>query len=155
MASFEKGGVQVRRALVQRPRRVRVEADHENPFTDREAYFLSRLSRVGNTPVLLEEIYLDPEHFPGLGRIALAGRSLAELADEHYHMRPSSADQNFRLSRLDTNRAGLLELAAKDDVLLVKRNLHFPHARSAIYSELYCRTDQLVFSQTLGGDLDE
>jgi len=153
MASFQKRGIAVKTTLIQRARRIRVEGDAENPFADREAYFLSRLSRVRNTPVLLEEIYLDPAHFSGLGRLSLAGRSLAELADEHFHMRPSSADQNFRVSRPDSDRAALLELSKSDDVLLVKRNLHFPHAHSAIYAELYCRTDQLVFSQTLTQDL--
>jgi GntR family transcriptional regulator len=155
MASFKKGGIQVKTALIQRARRVQVVGDEENPFADREAYFLSRISRVRDIPVLLEEIYLDPAHFPGLGRLPLAGRSLAELADEHYQMRPISADQNFRVSRADATRAKLLEVSSGREVLLVKRNLHFSHARSAIYVELYCRTDQLVFSQNLGGNFDE
>ena len=42
-------------------------------------------------------------------------------------------------------------LGANGVALLVKRFLHFPLARNAIYAELYCRTDQLVFSQTLIG----
>ncbi len=40
-------------------------------------------------------------------------------------------------------------------ILLVKRFLHFPQAENAIYSELYCRTDQFVFSQTIGGMTDD
>ncbi len=155
MASFQKRGIQVKTKLVQRPRRIHVPSDAENPFSLREAYFFSRLSRVRNSPVLLEEFYLDPSHFPDLGRIALAGRSLAQLADEHYHMRPTSADQNFRVGQPGARRANLLELPKGEAALLVKRELHFPHAKSAIYSELYCRTDQLVFSQTLGGNADE
>lgn len=155
MASFQRVGIDVKTTLVRRAVRIDVDADSENPFAEREAYFLSRLSKVRETPVLLEEIYLDPEHFPGLGRIALAGRSLAELADEHFHMRPTSADQNFRVCRPGAARAELMGLSSRDDVLLVKRTLHFAHARSAIFAELYCRTDQLVFSQTLGGNPDE
>ncbi|MFT5696570.1 MAG: GntR family transcriptional regulator [Myxococcota bacterium] len=155
MASFQRVGIDVKTTLVRRATRIEVEADSENPFTEREAYFLSRLSKVRDAPVLLEEIYLDPEHFPGLGRLPLAGRSLAELADEHFHMRPTSADQNFRVCRPGAERAELLGLSSRDDVLLVKRTLHFAHARSAIFAELYCRTDQLVFSQTLGGNPDE
>lgn len=155
MASFKMRGIKVKTTLVKRPRRIHVPSDAENPFSLREAYFFSRLSRVRNTPVLLEEFYLDPSHFGGLERIALAGRSLAQLADEHYHMRPTSADQNFRIGPPGAERAKLLELPTADAALLVKRELHFPHAKSAIYSELYCRTDQLVFSQTLGGNADE
>jgi GntR family transcriptional regulator len=33
---------------------------------------------------------------------------------------------------------------------MVKRFLNFDQTKNAIYSELYCRTDQFVFSQTLG-----
>lgn len=154
MASFEKGGIRVRTTLVQRPLRITVEGDVENPFLGREAFFFARLSRVRDTPVLLEEFHLDPAHFPDLGRISLAGRSLSQLADEHYHMRPTSADQNFRVGLPGSDRAALLELGKRESALIVKRALHFPHARSAIYSELYCRTDQLVFSQKLGGNSD-
>ncbi len=160
MASFRKQGIQVKTTLVQRPRRTRVEADpqspaSQNPFLGREAYVLSRISRVRNTPVLLEEIYLDPESFPGLERIALAGRSLAELADEHFHLRATAADQNFRIHRPSAERAELLGVAGDESVLLVQRNLHFGEARDVIYAELYCRTDQLVFSQTLEGNWNE
>lgn len=160
MASFKKKGIQVKTTLVQRPRRVCVDSGAENsacenPFLDREAYFLSRISRVRNEPVLLEEIYLDPAHFPGLERIALAGRSLSELAAAHFQMRATSADQNFRIHRPSADRADLLDVESDESVLLVKRNLHFGAARDAIYAELYCRTDQLVFSQTLEGNWNE
>lgn len=157
MASFRKGGIPAKTTLLSRPRQIRVEGDAgagpaldvENPFLGREAYFLSRLSRVRDEPVLLEEIYLDPAHFPGLGRLPLAGRSLAELAEEHYHLRPIAADQNFRVLRPDAERAERLGLTKRSDVLLVRRTLHFPHAPNALYAELYCRTDRFVFSQTL------
>jgi GntR family transcriptional regulator len=151
LASFERSGLDVRTVLLGRTRRVRVEADAENPFGGREAWFVSRLSRVERQPVLLERLWLDIERFPGLGRISLAGRSLSQLAEDHYHLRPESADQNFRVATLDANDAGHLGLAAGTPVLLVKRHIHFPHARSAVFAELTCRTDRLVFSQTLGG----
>lgn len=149
MASFQQRGIQVKTTLVQRIRRIVVPEDAENPFAAREAYHLVRLSRVRSAPVLLEEIYLDPDRFPGLGRVSLAGRSLSEFVDEHYRMRPTSADQNFRVCRPDAERASLLESAPREPLLLVKRTLHFAASRDAIHAELYCRTDQLVFSQTL------
>jgi len=110
---------------------------------------LVRLSRVKRDPVLLEEIYLDPALFAGLEAVSLAGRSLSQLIDEQFHLRPESANQNFRIHRPGPERAKRLGLGANEVALLVKRFLHFPSAKNAIYAELYCRTDQLVFSQTL------
>lgn len=154
MASFEKGGIEADTRLLTRARRIQVAEDAENPFAQNEAYFISRLSSVRNVPVLLEEMYLDPQVFRGLGRISLAGRSLAALADTHYNRRPISADQNFRTCRPGAERAAQLGLSPRQDVLLVKRTLHFEGAPNAIFAELYCRTDQLVFSQTLSPQTD-
>ena len=151
LASFERGGVAVRSSLVQRTRRLHVEPDAENPFSGREAWFLSRLSRVGGEPVLLEDLYLDVDRFPGLDRHSLAGRSLSQLVDEQYHLRPESADQNFRVARVGARRGKLLGCSRQVPILVVKRTLHFPGARGALFAELACRTDHLVFSQTLGG----
>lgn len=151
LASFERGGVPVRSTLVQRTRRLPVEPDPENPFSGREAWYLSRLSRVEGAPVLLEDLYLDVGRFPGLDRHSLAGRSLSQLVEEQYHLRPESADQNFRVARAGTRRGELLDCAAQAPILLVKRTLHFPGARRALFAELACRTDRLVFSQTLDG----
>ncbi|UCD33713.1 MAG: hypothetical protein JSV38_07605, partial [Desulfobacterales bacterium] len=52
-------------------------------------------------------------------------------------------------------RARALGVAEVTPILTVKRFLHFEPAKNAIYSELYCRTDRFVFSQTLGGMTDE
>jgi len=149
MASFERGGVAARTTLIQRPKLVSVSPREDNPFAGGEAWFLSRLSRVGSKPVLLEEIHLDPDHFSGLGRLSLAGRSLAQLTEEHFHMKAESADQRFRVERCDAERAALLELPADEPILRVDREIHFAHARNAIHAELRCRTDELAFSQTL------
>jgi len=155
LASFEQGGVAAESRLVEGPSRVSVPADPENPFAGREAIVLSRLSQVRDVPVLLEEIYVDPERFPGIEHIELAGRSLSHWIESHYRMRPRSADQNFRVAPVGRVRGELLGLPADAAILLVKRTLHFENARSAIYAELACRTDQLVFSQTLEGFGDD
>jgi GntR family transcriptional regulator len=154
LASFERGGVPVTSSLVQRTRRLQVEPDAENPFSEREAWFVSRLSRAHGDPVLLEDLYLDVDRFAGLDRHSLAGRSLSQLVDEQYHMRPESADQNFRVARAGRRRGELLGCSRQTSILVVKRTLHFPGAREAIFAELACRTDRLVFSQTLGGPAD-
>lgn len=158
LASFEKTGrgdrSRVVHTIVQRVRRIRVPTDIENPFSGRTAWTLARLSRVDGTPALLESLWLDPEHFPGLDRMSLAGRSLSQLAHEHYHLTAETADQDFRVAVPDEAQAELLEVEPDHPVLLVKRRIHFPHARDAVFAEMLCRTDRLVFSQTLGGSLD-
>ena len=151
IASFEKTGLAVRTTLVQRVKRVDVKADPENPFAGGAAWFLSRVSRVDDAPVLLESLWLDLERFPALDRISLAGRSLSQLADEHYHLHAESADQNFRVTQPARSDAKLLGLKRGASALLVKRRIHFPNARDAVFSEMLCRTDRVVFSQTLGG----
>ena len=151
MASFEAAGLDVQTTLVQRVRRVRVAPDPENPFAGEEAWFLSRLSRVEGTPVLLESLWLDVEKFSALDRIALAGRSLSQLAEDHYQLQAERAEQNFRVVVPGRADAKLLALKRGAPALLVKRRIHFPNALDAVFSELLCRTDRLVFSQTLGG----
>ena len=150
LLSFERAEVPVRTALRRRPHRVQVEPDPDNPFSAREAWFVSRVSRAGAEPVLQEDIYLDPVRFPDLDRHSLAGRSLSRLVEEQYHLRPESADQTFRVVRAGAARAESLRCAASQPLLLVKRTLHFPGAPAAIFAELACRTDRFVFSQTLG-----
>ena len=151
LASFERAEVAVRTALLKRPRRVHVEPDPENPFAGREAWFVSRVSRAAGQPVLLEDIHLDPERFPDLDRHSLATRSLSRLVDEQYHLRPTSAEQTFRVVRAGARRAGPLDCASSQPLLLVKRTLHFPGTPAAIFAELACRTDRFVFCQTLAG----
>lgn len=155
LASFEKGGIEVETEMVSAPSRVRVESEPENPFQGRAAVGFARLSRVQGVPVLLEEIYADAERFARVEDADLSGRSLSQWIEQQYHMRPTSADQNFRVVTLDQPRSALLDLPEGDAVLMVKRTLHFEGARSAIHVVLYCRTDQMVFSQTLQGVGDE
>ena len=98
-----------------------MEPDPENPFSAREAWFVSRVSRAGGAPVLHEDIWLDPARFPDLDRHSLAGRSLSRLVEEQYHLRPESADQTFRVARAGAQRAASLRCAASHPLLLVKR----------------------------------
>jgi GntR family transcriptional regulator len=155
LASFEKGGIEAETEMVWGPKRLEIEDEPENPFDGRTAVGFSRLSRVQGVPVLLEEIYADAERFPQVEGVDLSGRSLSQWIEQQYHMRPTSADQNFRVTPLDASRSALLGLSEGDAILMVKRTLHFEGARSAIHAVLYCRTDQLVFSQTLQGVGDE
>ncbi len=155
IASFREKGISVHTDILQETRLRDIEEEQENPFSGQKAYFLSRVSKVDEIPVLLEDIYLHPALFSGIDRIDLAGLSLSQVVDEHYYMRPSGGHQNFRIGYLDRKRAVTLAVSLTIPVLMVKRFIHFKQADNAIYSELYCRTDQFVFSQTLGGLTDD
>ena len=149
LSSFQKGGIEIETKLVRRVSKRRVGSDPENPFSEREAYHFLRLSLAQGKPVLCEELFLDPEVFPDLPRVPLAGVSLAQVVQERYYLKPTHAEQTFRVAQAPEAVRKLLVLRPTEPVLLVKRTLFFPRAPRAVFSELYCRTDELIFSQTL------
>jgi GntR family transcriptional regulator len=149
LSSFAKSGVALESRLLSRVARRLVQEDPENPFSGREAFTFARLGRAEGEPVLLEHLYLDLQVFPDLHRVPLAGESLSRVVEERYYLRPSHAEQTFRVAfpRPDVREA--LSLGAREPALLVKRTLHFPRVGPAIFSELYCKTGEIVFSQTI------
>lgn len=155
ISSFHRKGISVTTHILAPTRLTEIDSDHENPFSGGKAFFLSRLSRVDETPVLIEDIYLHPDLFPAIDKVDLAGRSLSRIVEEQYYMRPTSGKQNFRIGYPDAGKALYLDISPATPILIVKRFLHFPQANDAIYAELYCRTDHFVFSQTIGGFTDE
>lgn len=155
ISSFHKRGLSAAVGIVQETALREIPHDPENPFSGAAAYFVSRLSRVDETPVLLEDIFLHPDIFAGIDAVDLSGQSLSRIVDERYYMRPIGGKQNFRIGYVDGERAKQLAVAPSVPILLVKRFLHFPQAENAIFSELYCRTDQFVFSQTIRGLTDD
>jgi len=151
LVSFERGGIALSARLLGRPR-LRVVDDAAHPLHGCEACYVERVSSVDGAPVLLEEIDLSAQHFPGLARLPLQGRSLSEVVEQHYRMRPQSADQAFRVALLDAARAKTLELRPRAPILQVDRTLHFARADKAIVARMFCRTDRLSFSQRLQGN---
>lgn len=151
IASFEKEGISVLTRSVFPTRLITVTDNPENPFFKKDAYFLSRISRVEEFSVLLEDIYLDPVHFKNIDQIDMENRSLSQIVLEKYYMRPFGGKQNFRIGYPDEKKAELLGISKKTPLLTVNRFIHFPNVRNAIYSDLFCRTDRFIFSQTLGG----
>jgi GntR family transcriptional regulator len=149
LSSFRKGGIELETRLLRRVRKLRVNADHDNPFSERDAYHFTRLSSVQGHVVLCEDLFLDPEVFPDLPRVLLSGVSLAQLVAERYYLKPTHAEQTFRVVQAPAAVRAHLALAADEAILLVKRTLFFPRAPRAVFSELYCRTDEFVFTQTL------
>lgn len=150
-SAFHRTGIEVATSLIEPMQLATITGDPENPFHDTRAYSVSRLSKVDGEPVLLEDMYLHAQLFAGIDRIDLVNRSLAQVVDELYHLRPNGGKQSFRIGYLDGRRARALDVNPSTPVLMVQRFLHFPQAHNAVYAELCCRTDRFVFSQTIGG----
>lgn len=151
ISSFHKKGISLTTRILEKTRLVSIGDDPENPFANQKVFFLSRLSQVKEMPVLLEDIYLHAALFSGIDRFDLSGQSLSQIVDEYYYMRPTGGKQNFRIGFLSGEKGRYLGVSPGTPILSVKRFLHFDPAQNAIYSELFCRTDQFVFSQTIGG----
>jgi len=151
MASFRDRGFAISTQIHEQTRIKEIDKDLENPFSMKQAFFFSRISTLDNIPVLMEDMYLDPNLFPGIDRVEMAGRSLSQIVDEQYYMRPVGGKQTFRIGYAHGDRASCLNVDPDTPILLVKRYLDFEQAESAVFSELYCRTDRFIFSQILGG----
>jgi GntR family transcriptional regulator len=150
-ASFRKKGLAVETRLLTPIALTQVEGPGENPFNGQLAYCFSRLTCVAGAPVLIEALYLHAALFTGIERLDLAGRSLSAIADEHYYLRPSGGKQSFRIGAIDGDKARQLQVVPQTAVLMVHRWLAFPQTPCGVFSELWCRTDQFVFTQTIGG----
>lgn len=148
LMSFEAHGITLASEL-ERPRTEQV-AEPAHPLHGREAVRVTRLSRVDGEPVLLEELDFDAERFPGLAKLVRKDRSLSDIVERQYQMRPDSADQTFRVVKLSRLLAARLALPAGSPILRVDRTLHFALAKSAAFVRMYCRTDRFAFSQRIG-----
>lgn len=150
VASFTGAGLSPDVEILDGPARRDVAPDPANPFAGGAAIVFSRLSRVEDNPVLVEDIFLHPVLFAGLETMDLTGQSLSRIAAEHFHLTLSGGEQQFRVNSPDARLARLLRLPRGASVLVVHRTLHFPDAPRAIFSVLSCRTDRFVFTQKLG-----
>lgn len=150
-SAFQKKGIAVDVQLLHNTKRVNVGADGENPFSGGPAFFLSRLNRVDGAPVLLEEIYLHPVLFKGIERMDLVGRSLSQVVESSFYMRPVGGRQTFRIGYLDDRKAAVMDVTSDTPVLIVHRFLNFKQADLAVFSILTCKTEPFVFSQQIGG----
>jgi GntR family transcriptional regulator len=150
LESFERVGIALERRLIGKLCQLSVEPHRApNPFAGRSAYHFERQSLVEGKPVLLESFYVDPAVFPELETYDLSVKSFAAIVRDHYYKKPERGKQIFQAIELDRARGRALEMAPGSAALLVRRTLDFPGAPAAVYVELLCRTDELVFLQTL------
>jgi len=142
LVSFERGGIALTSRLSGRPY-VHVVDDVTHPLQAREVCRVVRLSSVDRTPVLLEEIDFDAQHFPGLARLPLQGRSLSEVVEQHYRLRPQSADQSFRVTTLDAERAATL--GVRNKAPCCKSTAHCISRASTTLSSRACSVARIAF----------
>lgn len=150
--AFLTKGISIETKIIAPIFRKKILDDLENPFNNKDAYFLSRLTLAGKAPVLVEDIYLDTEVFAGLDKINLEHKSLAQVVSNQYYLVPENGNQQFKVESLGPEKALLLELSPGDPILAVRRKLNFPQAPEAVFSILFCRTDFFSFSQTIQPD---
>jgi DNA-binding GntR family transcriptional regulator len=153
LASFARSGLEPSVRLLGRARRLTVTGEPAS-LVGLSVFYLARRTSLGETPVLLEELYFEPSVFPGLDRLALTGRSLSELTRERYLLEPREVRQRFSVAVLDAERADSLGLADGSAVLRVERSIDFVSAAQALHAVLWCRTDSVHFSQTLAFGAD-
>ncbi len=154
-SAFIKKGINADISILKNISIINIDFDNDNPFFNKNAYFYSRISRVENEPIIIEEIYIDPDIFKGLEKINLADASLSHIIEEQYFMKPTGGKQTFNITYPDKEKANLLKTDEATPILLVKRFLNFKQKDNLIYSRIYCRTDKFVFSQVLGGIINE
>ncbi len=148
-ASFLKKGVHISTQIIVPIHLRNVDDDTHNPFSGRQAFFLSRLTCADQTPVLIEDLYLHASLFAGIDEIDLVGRSLSAIAEEQFYLQPASGKQSFSIDYVTNQRARQLQVKPNVPVLEVKRYLHFPQTTNGVYCQLWCRTDHFVFTQII------
>ncbi|TYK52685.1 GntR family transcriptional regulator [Actinomadura decatromicini] len=85
-----------------------------------DTYLLERLRLVGGNPLLLEEVHLSADRFPGLLDFDLANESLYELLSQRYGVRLEHAQETIEPIALPTREAELLDQRRGRPALLVE-----------------------------------
>ncbi|NRA32272.1 MAG: GntR family transcriptional regulator [Polyangiaceae bacterium] len=149
IASFQEQGIEVCARFLGAPKSVKLSESASAALESERGIRIERLSRVKRRSVLFERMFFDPELFAGLGDLELEQQSLSSIVQDRFFMSPRSASQNFRVCHAEGAVARHLGMKVGEPLLYVQRALHFAARDSAIFCELYCRTDHMVFSQKI------
>ena len=148
IAAFRKSGVVLQTRLLGRVA-LKPVVDAANPMFGKQTYSLCRLGLIEAVPVLLEQIFLEADVFPGLDQIPIKSQSLSQLVERIYHRSPCGSRQEFTIGTLDRPWAAALRVTVRTPLLRVNRTLDFPGANAACFSSMFCRSDRIQFVQTL------
>ncbi|MCP3920967.1 MAG: GntR family transcriptional regulator [Desulfobacterales bacterium] len=147
-SAFSEKGISTETCILQDIKIKKINSK-DNPF--KTALFFSRLTSVGKSPVLVENFYLNQDVFEGIKNIDIKGKSLAKIVRENFFMEPTDFKQSFKVVAVPKGLTKELGLKTDSKILLIQRWINFPQIKNGVYSEMYCRTDKFVFSQTVGG----
>jgi GntR family transcriptional regulator len=151
-AAFAGAGLVLSTALLSKVSRVPASDARSDRLEDVDAYCLSRLGSIDDTPVLLERLWFEQKQFPRLDKLPLGSGPISELVAAHYHFRPSGGQQLLSVVELEPADAKALMLPKGARVLLLQRTLDFPGAPRAITVDMFCRTDRFALVQNLTAD---
>jgi GntR family transcriptional regulator len=149
MASFASSSSTFSHHLLEQPQLIVVGSNPCNPFSGTSAIKVTRVTNSSHIPVLIEDIYLAPHLFDAILTMDITGMSLSKLVEESFTFVLHRCEQQFRVLFPNARIATLLATRKTDPVLAVSRYLHSRDTHNAIYSDLYCRSDEFVFSQTI------
>ncbi len=151
ISSFRSSKRKLQVSIVAQPKIVRIQNHKDHPCSNETVIQVTRKTEVDSTPVLIEDIYFDAELFSGLENTDVTDISLSQLVQETYGFVLAGGEQRFNITYPDNRLSNLLGLSKKTPILTVNRFLHAQHLPNAIYSDLFCRTDEFIFSQSLKG----
>ena len=104
--------------------------------------YLERLRVAGGEPLLLEQVNLSAERFPGLLASDLETNSLYDLLAERYGTRITRARESLEPTLLKAREAGLLDQAPRTPALLIE-GIAFDDAGAPIeFARTYVRGDR-------------
>jgi GntR family transcriptional regulator len=104
--------------------------------------YLERLRLAGGEPLLLEQVHLPAERFPGLLASDLEHNSLYDLLVERYGTRIVRAREALEPVLLRTREAGLLDQAPGKPALLVEGIAYDADGRPIEFARSYVRGDR-------------
>jgi GntR family transcriptional regulator len=104
--------------------------------------YLERLRLAGGEPLLLEQVYLPAERFPGLLASDLENNSLYDLLTERYGARIVRAREAIEPVLLRTREAQLLDQAPGRPALLIEGTAYAADGRPIEFARSYVRGDR-------------
>src|SRR5690606_27754927 len=120
------------------------------PLTGSAIVYFRRLGHLNKRPVLLEDVYLNADVFPGVEQAPLQEMPLSEVVRQRYQLEPTDGEQSYHVTRGPDCVAQALSLPSDQHLLLMQLTLNFPNPSAAPLSRQYCRTDHIPFAQRLG-----
>ena len=133
-SAFLKRGIQTESKILRPLKRRTVRGQDGNPFEGKKPYSFTRLTVAEDLPVLIEAFYLDPDVFHGIDEIDMRGRSLSEVVEDRFYLRPVGGRQTFRIATLEDSLAKHLGVKKDTPLLQVHRSLDFPVQKNALFA---------------------